>query len=250
LLLNLEGPFTAIVAIVWFREHLSRHAFGGAALIFAGAIVLSWSVPGTTRDFTGALLIAGACALWAVDNNLTQGLTLRDPVAVVTVKAAAASVVNITLAVVIGASRPMATTIAAALAVGAVAYGLSIVFDAYALRLLGAAREAAIFATAPFVGAAVAVPLLDETLGWRATGAAVVMAIGVAFMLSERHSHLHMHEPLVHEHAHVHDEHHQHEHASDVDASEPHSHLHRHDHLVHAHRHVSDLHHRHPHDGD
>jgi drug/metabolite transporter (DMT)-like permease len=146
------------------------------------------------------LLIAGACALWAVDNNLTQSLTLRDPVAIVTVKAAAASTVNIALAVVIGTHRVPLATIAGALAVGAVAYGLSIVLDAYALRMLGAAREAAIFAIAPFVGAAVAVPLLGETLGWRAGTAAVVMGVGVVSMLTERHAHLHVHEPTEHEH--------------------------------------------------
>jgi drug/metabolite transporter (DMT)-like permease len=248
LLLNLEGPFTAIVAIVWFREHLSRHALGGTLLIFAAAIALSWSVPGTTRDLTGALLIAGACALWAVDNNLTQGLTLRDPISVVTVKATAASVVNVSLAFAIGAHVPAAGAIAGALAVGAIAYGLSIGLDAYALRLLGAARESAIFATAPFVGAAVAVPLLDETLGWRAGSAAIVMAAGVVLMLTERHSHVHEHEPMVHDHVHRHDEHHQHEHEAGVNPSEPHSHPHRHAHLVHAHAHVSDVHHRHSHE--
>jgi drug/metabolite transporter (DMT)-like permease len=249
LLLNLEGPLTAIVAIVWFREHLSRHAFGGTVLIFAAAVALSWSMPGTSRDLTGALFIAAACALWAVDNNLTQSLTLRDPVSVVTVKATAASVVNISLACVIGARAPAAGAVVGALVVGAIAYGLSIVLDAYALRLLGAAREAAIFATAPFVGAAVAVPLLDETLGWRAGCAAIVMAVGVALMLTERHSHVHEHEPMVHDHVHVHDEHHQHEHAPGVDANQPHSHPHRHGRLVHAHAHVSDVHHRHSHGG-
>jgi drug/metabolite transporter (DMT)-like permease len=247
LLLNLEGPCTAIVAIVWFREHLSRHALAGAALIFTGALALSWSVPGTSRDLTGAMLIAAACVLWAVDNNLTQSLTVRDPVSVVTVKAAAASIVNITLAAAIGTARPSTTTIVAALAVGAVAYGVSIVLDAYALRLLGAAREAAIFATAPFVGAALAVPLLDEPLGWRSGTAAVVMAIGVACMLTERHAHLHVHEPLRHDHAHVHDAHHQHEHPPGIDPSEPHSHPHDHARLVHTHVHVSDVHHRHAH---
>ncbi|MDQ1520202.1 MAG: hypothetical protein QOI55_1275, partial [Actinomycetota bacterium] len=255
LLLNLEGPLTLLVAVFVFHEHLGRRAALGAGAIFAGAVVLSWADPTSGRDLIGATCIAAACALWAIDNNLTQSLTIRDPVAVVMVKTGAAAVVNITLAVALGAQLPPAGAIAGALALGAVSYGFSVVFDAYALRALGAAREAAVFATAPFVGALVAVPLLSERLGWRDGTAAAVMAAGVTFMLTERHGHLHAHEPLEHEHVHVHDEHHRHEHEHDdepgydhaVDPSEPHSHVHRHDALVHAHPHVSDVHHRHEH---
>lgn len=42
---------------------------------------------------------------------------------------------------------------------GAAAYGLSVLLDAYALHHIGAAREAALFATGPFFGALAALPL-------------------------------------------------------------------------------------------
>jgi hypothetical protein len=128
-----------------------------------------------------------------------------------------------------------------------IAYGLSILFDAYALRLLGAAREAGIFAVAPFIGALLAIPLLSERLGVRGWTAALVMAGGVGLMLRERHEHVHTHIELVHEHAHVHDDHHRHAHDRFVDPREPHSHAHPHEPLTHAHPHVSDVHHRHSH---
>jgi hypothetical protein len=142
---------------------------------------------------------------------------------------------------------PAATVVAGALLLGSAAYGLSILLDAYALRGLGAARESAIFATAPFAGALLAVPLLGE--GWSTVdvGAAVVMAVGLIALVGDRHAHLHVHEPLAHEHRHVHDAHHRHEHPPGVDPAEPHSHPHVHDRLVHAHAHVSDEHHRHRH---
>jgi drug/metabolite transporter (DMT)-like permease len=150
LLLNLEGPFTLLMAVVVFREHLGRHPALGAAAIFSGAAILSWAEPGSARDLAGVACIAAACALWALDNNLTQSLTVRDPIAVVTVKAGAAAAVNVTVGL-LATARPAAGSVAGALALGALSYGLSIVLDAYALRALGAAREAAIFATAPFV---------------------------------------------------------------------------------------------------
>lgn len=64
-----------------------------------------------------------------------------------------------------GATIPGAHILAIALGLGVLSYGASVVLDAYALRLHGAAREAAYLATAPFVGAAAAVPLLGEQLG-------------------------------------------------------------------------------------
>jgi hypothetical protein len=132
------------------------------------------------------------------------------------------------------------------LALGAVSYGISILLDAHALRILGAAREAAVFAVAPFVGALVAPLVLPESIGLGELVAGGLMASGVVFLLREHHGHLHTHEVLVHDHRHVHDDHHQHSHPEGP-ATEPHAHEHRHEVLEHSHPHVSDAHHRHSH---
>ena len=105
-------------------------------------------------------------------------------------------------------SLPSLDVLAGALAVGALAYGVSILLDAYALRALGAAREAAVFATAPFAGALLAIPLLGESWTMADLGAAALMAFGVVLLVGDRHEHLHAHEALAHDHRHVHDEHH------------------------------------------
>jgi hypothetical protein len=133
-----------------------------------------------------------------------------------------------------------------ALGVGALSYGASIVLDAYALRLLGAAREAAYFATAPFFGALLAIPLDGDRFDGRTLAAMGLMAAGAALLGRERHSHMHTHEAIEHEHMHVHDAHHRHAHP-DGDAREPHSHPHQHAPLTHDHPHVPDAHHRHRH---
>jgi drug/metabolite transporter (DMT)-like permease len=247
LLLNLEGPFTLLIGLAVFGEYLGGRGVAGAAAVFAGGALLSLGGPAGSADVIGAACIAAACLLWAVDNNLTQSLTLRDPFSIVAVKVSSAAAVNLVLALVLGAAWPSILITLGALGLGAISYGASILLDAYALRLLGAAREAVIFATAPFVGAVLALPVLSETLSAVEVVAGVAMVIGIALMFRERHEHQHVHEPIVHEHAHMHDDHHQHGHDPGVEAAEPHSHLHRHGRFVHAHPHVSDLHHRHPH---
>ncbi len=194
------------------------------------------------------LLLAAACLCWALDNNLTQRLTLRDPFAIVRVKTLMAGGTNVTLGLLIaGGAWPDVRYVGGAMLLGSVSYGLSIVLDAYALRFIGAAREAAYFATAPFVGALLSVVILGDHLRWDTLLAMLSMVLGVVLLLRERHAHLHTHEVLEHEHLHEHDVHHQHEHAPDDPVGSPHSHWHRHDALVHDHPHVPDVHHRHPH---
>lgn len=247
LLLNLEAPLTVLLAVVAFREHLGRSAVIAVALILGGAATLrldAGSLGGTT---TGALLIAAACACWAVDNNLTQRLSLRDPFAIVRVKTLAAGVVNTALGAAVSQTVPPMRFVLGAMVLGSLSYGVSVVLDAYALRYIGAAREAAYFAMAPFVGALFSVLLLGDPLRARDGAAMAVMAAGVGFLLRERHAHEHAHDALEHEHLHTHDAHHQHAHGAGLTEDAPHSHRHRHDALVHSHSHVSDAHHRHRH---
>jgi hypothetical protein len=104
-----------------------------------------------------------------------------------------------------------------------------------------------IFATAPFFGAALAVPILGERFGVAEAGAGVVMAAAVALLIRERHVHEHIHEPFTHEHRHVHDEHHRHDHPAGTSVVDAHSHVHSHEPVRHSHAHVSDVHHRHRH---
>jgi drug/metabolite transporter (DMT)-like permease len=246
LLLNLEAPFTILLALAFFGEHLGRRELLSAALVISGAALLGIRSGPVSIDGLGMLSIAGACLCWGLDNNWTQALSLRDPVALVSIKATSAGACMLGVALATGHSLPGPALLAPALVVGSLCYGVSIVLAVYALRALGAARESALFSTAPFAGALLAIPLLGELPRLADWAAAGVMALGVVLLARASHEHLHVHEEVVHEHSHVHDEHHQHAHEGPV--REPHSHLHRHARLVHRHPHVSDLHHRHEHE--
>ena len=247
LLLNLEGPLTFIVGVAVVGEFLGVKSWVGSTVIFGACALLTARGSMGDADVLGGVLIVVACLGWAIDNNLTQRLSVRDPFQIVTVKTGVAATVNVTLAVVRGTRLTSWVAVLVALLLGAFAYGISILFDAYALRLLGAARESAIFATAPFAGALLAVPLLGDTWGAVDVAVAGLMAVGVLLLVTDRHEHIHPHAPIDHDHRHEHDEHHQHDHLPGADPAEPHSHPHRHESLTHAHAHVSDVHHRHEH---
>ena len=76
LLLNLEGLATMAIAWLVFRENVDAPLFAGAMAILAGAVVLSWQGRGLALD-KGALLVAGACLAWGIDNNLHPQIVLR-----------------------------------------------------------------------------------------------------------------------------------------------------------------------------
>ena len=190
--------------------------------------------------------MAGACACWAIDNNLTQRLSLKDPLAVVCVKGLGAAPIAFVIARGARAGWPSWPVVGGALGLGAVSYGVSLALYVRATRTLGAARTGVLFAAAPFAGAALAIPIAGEPPSLRVAGAALLIAAGVALLLTERHAHGHRHEPLDHEHLHTHDEHHRHAHRGD-EGPEPHAHAHHHDPVEHAHPHASDAHHRHKH---
>jgi drug/metabolite transporter (DMT)-like permease len=248
LLLNTESLATIAIAWIFFRENVGSRVFAGAMAILAGALVLAWPADGAAMTMGGGgALIVGACLCWGVDNNLTRKLSAADPVQIAMVKGVAAGVINTALGFAHGAQLPEEGTVAAAAIVGFLGYGVSLALFVLGLRHLGAARTGAYFSTAPFIGAAIAVPLLGEPITWSLIGAAGLMASGVYLHLAEKHEHQHVHELIVHEHRHVHDMHHRHTHAPSDPEGEPHSHPHQHGRLVHKHPHYPDLHHRHEH---
>jgi hypothetical protein len=144
-----------------------------------------------------------------------------------------------------GAASPAAWL--AALAVGGLAYGVSIALYVGGAQQLGATRAQACFASAPFLGAALSVALLGEALGARLGVAAALLLVSVGVLLAGRHAHEHGHDAIEHVHAHRHDDgHHEHAHP-DLPPGARHSHWHRHEPVVHSHPHGPDLHHRHLH---
>ena len=66
----------------------------------------------------------------------------------------------------------------AALAVGFVAYGLSIFFYVYAQRMLGAARTGAYYAVAPFIGTALSLAIFRDPPPATFFAALILMAVG------------------------------------------------------------------------
>lgn len=168
-----------LVAVAFFGDRLGRREWLAALVVVSGAAVVSYRPGELTADWVGVLAIAGACLCWGPDNNLLQRVSSHDPVSVAQIKTLSAGTVSLVLSFALGQRVSGVSVVPAALGVGFVCYGISIVFDVYALRYLGAARETPFFATAPFLGALAAVPLLGERLTRADALGGAVTAIGI-----------------------------------------------------------------------
>ena len=247
LLLNLEAVLTAGLAWIVFRENVDRRIFLGMMAIVAGGVLLSWQSAPPAGGIAGPLLVAAACAAWALDNNLTRRVSGGDAVFIAAAKGLVAGSANFGIGLAMGARLPAPGALLLAGMMGLVGYGVSLVLFIMALRDLGTARTSAYFSVAPFFGAALALAIFGVPAGAAFWAAGALMAIGVWLHISERHEHEHVHEPVTHAHEHVHDSHHEHGHDFAWDGAEPHTHVHRHARLRHRHPHYPDLHHRHRH---
>jgi len=248
LLLNAEGVFTALLAWFAFKENFDRRIALGMAAILAGALVLSWP-RGEALQLAAlwpSLAVLAACFCWGLDNNLTRKVSLADASWIASVKGLVAGSVNLALAAWQGAAWPAAGSVASAMLVGVLAYGLSLTLFVLALRHLGTARTGAYFSVAPFFGALLAV-LLGDAITLPLLIAAALMLFGIWLHVTEQHQHDHLHEAMEHSHGHTHDQHHEHEHDESAPVGGKHTHAHRHAPMRHSHAHFPDSHHQHRH---
>jgi drug/metabolite transporter (DMT)-like permease len=245
LLLNLEAVFTALTAWVLFKEPAGKRVVLGMSLLTLGACMLSVNGSWQFTFSLGSAAVALSCVAWAIDNNVTRRISHTNPVFIVMMKGLFAGSIDLAISLAMRAPWPPLLLVGVALCIGVVSYGISLSLYVLAMRYIGAARTAAYFCFAPFVGALVAMVFLHEPITVQFGCAALLMAAGIWLHMTETHDHVHVHDAVTHEHVHSHDDHHCHDHPQGSD--EPHSHVHTHEKQTHSHEHQPDMDHFHEH---
>ncbi len=243
--LTLETAATAVLARAFFKESLGNSGWAAVALVSTGSVLLSDSLDAGV----GAGLVALACLCWGLDNNLTSLIDEFSPDQTTLIKGLTTGATLIPIGLAFD-QRATIGEVSAALSIGALSYGLSLVLYVAGAQQLGATRSQLVFSSAPLFGLLPSVWLLEESLSWVHGAAAALMATGTWLAHRSDHAHPHVHHPLEHDHAHRHDDdHHQHTHRAEDPPPQFgwHSHHHSHPHREHDHPHQPDLHHRHAH---
>lgn len=236
LLGNFEIVATTMIALLIFKEKVSKKLWAAIGLITLSSIILSF---GGQESFTfsiGSLLVLGATICWGLENNCTRAISEKSTYEIVTIKGFGSGIGALIVAMILGESLPQIQYILPAVLLGFVAYGLSIFTYIKAQKVLGAAKTSAYYAIAPFIGAFLSFVLLQEILTVSYLIALLIMVVGTIFVIADT---------LVHHHAHVHVHTFVHTHNG---TTHKHTITHSHDHLhyfsdeKHGHRHcIADL---------
>lgn len=153
LLNNFEIVATAVIALIIFKEKISRRLWIGIVFIILACMLLSIEDMTSFQFSYGSCLILLACICWGFENNCTKKISSKDPLEIVLIKGICSGLGSIIIGFCIGEKITVLWSVFATIIVGFIAYGLSIFFYVYAQRLVGAARTSAYYAIAPFIGA-------------------------------------------------------------------------------------------------
>lgn len=243
LLNNFEIVATSLIALVIFREVISRQLWLAIALVTLASVILSLEPGGGLGLDPGALLVLGACLCWGFENNCTRKISNKSSQEIVVIKGCCSGLGSFLIALGLGEQLPAPLFAWAALGLGFVSYGLSINCYILAQKDLGAAKTSAYYSVAPFLGVAFSLVLLGERPGLQFYLALAVMALSAVLMARDSvklqhshehqhtHTHPHCHGDLVHSHPHTHTHSHLHVHRGDPeDHSHPHGDLPDHHH--------------------
>ena len=152
LLNNFEIVATAVIAFIFFGEKISKKLGIAIGLITLSSIILSFENLAAFEFSVGSILVLLAAVCWGLENNCTRKLSSKDPLEIVVVKGLCSGAGSLIIGLAIGERTERIDFILAALALGFVAYGLSIFVYVYAQRSIGAAKTSAYYAVAPFIG--------------------------------------------------------------------------------------------------
>ena len=178
LLNNFEIVATAVIAHLFFGERISGRVGVAIGLIATASMILTFEGSDSLSFSFGSILVLAAACCWGLENNCTRKLSSKDPLQIVVVKGICSGTCSLVIGLIIGEKIEIFWYILAALALGFVAYGLSIFAYVYAQRMIGAARTSAYYAIAPFIGSTLSLIIFRTLPHISFFVAVIVMAVG------------------------------------------------------------------------
>ena len=204
LLGNFEIVATTVIALLLFKEKVSKKLWLAIGFITLSSIILSFGGSGSLQFSFGSLFVLGATVCWGLENNCTRSISEKSTYQIVTIKGLFSGTGSLIVAFAIGEKLFDVRYIMLALLLGFVAYGLSIFTYIRAQKILGAAKTSAYYAAAPFIGAFLSLMLLHEALTVSYAIALLVMIVGTVLVAADTLSHSHVHKH-IHTITHTHD---------------------------------------------
>ena len=172
LLNNFEIVATSMIALLVFREVLSRRLTIAIALVTLASVILGFEGAASFQFNTGSPFVLGAACCWGLENNCTRMLSSKSSVQITTIKGTFSGLGSLIVAFTVGEKLPAIPWIGAVLLLGFVAYGLSINFYIKA-------QKVSLSAMKPHFSQAIWVSLENSSISAPHCGQTFSMIVGV-----------------------------------------------------------------------
>lgn len=188
LLSNFEIVATSLIALLFFKETITKRLWLAIGLITVASIFLSVKDISNISFSFGSIFVLLGTICWGFENNFTRKLSVKDPLEIVIIKGFGSGVGSLIIAFVIKETAMNMFYIMGTLLLGFVAYGLSIYLYVYAQRYLGAAKTSTYYAIAPFIGVVLSFLMLFEIPTISFIIALLIMIVGTYFASTDNKS--------------------------------------------------------------
>lgn len=192
LLSNSEIVFTVLLALIFFKERLKPVGFVAVGLVLFGITIITTNLEVSSSLFhinSGHLLILGATALWALDNNLSRIISTRiNSARLIQIKYAIGGVIM--LGIVFSMRVPFQIStgqIPYVILLGALGIGGSLYFFLQSLKRIGTIRTIVIFSMSSVFGLVFAGLFLREQISLFQIIAIIIMLAGI-FLINRKES--------------------------------------------------------------
>lgn len=185
LLNNFEIVATSLIALVVFKEFVSKKLWIAIGLVTLASVILTFEGEGSFQFNIGSLMVLGAATCWGFENNCTRMLSHKSSEEIVIIKGIFSGLGSIITAFILREQIPDWIYIVLVLLLGFVSYGLSINFYIMAQAKLGAAKTSAYYSIAPFLGVVFSLLLLGERPGVQFYVALAVLLVGTLLIVKD-----------------------------------------------------------------
>ena len=195
LLNNFEIVCTSLIALLIFKEAVSKRMWLAIALITLSSFFLSFDDISAFKFSWGAIFVLLATVCWGLENNCTKNLSNKNTYQVVFIKGIFSGLGSLIVALCLRERFASILYFVSALLLGFVAYGLSIFFYIKAQGIIGASKTSAYYAVAPFIGTSLSFVIFRETPTPTYFVGLAIMILGTAIVivdtLAQKHEHRH-----------------------------------------------------------
>jgi len=200
-----EAIFTILIALIIFKEKISRNTWLGISIILTTLIF--WSI-----DFnifrisqiigTGVIFILIGCACWAIDNNTTQSLGDKSSFQITSIKCIVGGLISLLLALFLNLNILLNIEyLMAILIIGILTFGFSIICFISALKFIGTVNTVTIVSLSPFIAALLSIFINMELINFIDLAILIIIILGIFFLIKEKRSFMHFHTAKIHFHS-------------------------------------------------